>query len=228
MSDNPKSYETNKKPNNKVKAHTRYYLKDGELAVGVTTALSILSKPALITWANRQGLQGIDTTKVKDQAANRGIILHLMICTELKSEVPDLSEYSQSDIDVASLCLDSWHEWRKVHSLDTIYVEKPLISEVYRYGGTPDWYGLLDGLPTILDFKTSNAIWDEYFYQLAAYRQLILENDNPIDKAHILRFSKGNNVEFEDRLISSFNNEFTLFKHCLSIYQLLKVMGRKL
>ena len=213
---------------NRTKAHTRYYLANGEQAVGVTTALSILNKPSLVVWANRQGLAGIDTTKVKDQAADRGTILHLMICKELQGEVPDLAEYAQADIDVASLCLDSFHEWRKTHSLSTIHVEKPLISEKYRYGGTPDWYGLLDGIPTLLDFKTSNGIWNEYFYQVAAYRELIIENGHPVDKAHILRFSKGNNVEFEDRMISSFTHEFSLFKHCLSIYQLLKVMGRRL
>ncbi len=42
------------------KVHTRYKLKNGLLVPGVTTVTGVLDKPALIIWANRLGLQGID------------------------------------------------------------------------------------------------------------------------------------------------------------------------
>jgi hypothetical protein len=214
---------------NKVQAHTRYYLADGSLAVGVTTALNCLAKPGLITWANRQGLMGIDSNKVRDQAGDRGTITHLLITSELGNKVPDLSEYAQADIDVATKCLDSFHEWRKSHTLEPIHIETPAISERYRFGGTPDFFGLVDGEYQLLDFKSSNMIANEYFYQIAAYRQLALENwCNELKKARILRFSKGDNVEFEDRTITSFAKEFELFLHCLAIYNLLRDMKRSL
>jgi hypothetical protein len=213
----------------KTQVHTRYYLKDGELAVGVTTALSILAKPALIKWANNLGLQGLDSNKVRDQAGERGTITHLLITSELKNETPDLSEYSQSDIDVATLCLNSFHEWRKTHILEPIYIETPIVSEQYRYGGTPDYFGLVNGELQLIDFKSSNQISNDYFYQVAAYRQLTLENwCTELKRARILRFSKEDNVEFEDRLITQFSKEFELFIHCLAIYNLLKQMKRNL
>src|SRR5439155_21898181 len=53
----------------KVKAHVRYYTSKGEQVPGVTTILSVLNKPALVSWANRMGLQGIDTHKYVDEAA---------------------------------------------------------------------------------------------------------------------------------------------------------------
>lgn len=218
--------------NNKTKAHTRYYLADGSLAVGVTTILSVLNKPALVTWANRQGLMGNDTTKIKEQAGDRGTITHLLIHADIENRIPDLSEYAQADIDVATKCLNSFREWRKSHTLEPIKLETPAVSERYRYAGTPDYFGLVNGELQILDFKSSNFIANEYFYQVAAYRQLAIENwctaNDEIKSAKILRFSKGDDVEFEDRTITAFAKEFDLFLHCLAIYQLLKDMKRSL
>jgi hypothetical protein len=211
------------------KVHTRYYGADGELLVGVTTALQILNKPSLMRWAWNCGMKGEDYTKVRDQAGSVGTITHLMITCELQNIVPKLQEYSQADIDSATLCLNSFHEWRKSHTLEAMLVEKPLASSKYRFGGTPDFIGLVNGELELMDFKTSSGIWNDYFYQLAAYRQLAHENGyESLNKARILRFSKGDNVEFEDRLITQFSKEFELFTHCLAIYNLLKIMKRQL
>ena len=49
----------------KSKAHQRYKLADGTQVPGVTTITGQLNKPALIIWANRLGLQGIDSTNTK-------------------------------------------------------------------------------------------------------------------------------------------------------------------
>ena len=213
---------------NKNAVHQRYYTKDGELVAGSTTILSVMAKPNLIRWAWNCGIKGEDYTKVRDSAGSVGTITHLMITEELQNRVPDLKDFTQNNIDSATLCLNSFHEWRKAHTLEVIHVEKPLISEIYRYGGTPDFLGLVNGELELMDFKTSNGIWNDYYYQLASYRQLEIENGYNVETARILRFSKGDNVEFEDRLIKQFSYEFELFTHCLAIYNLLKTMKRQL
>ena len=213
---------------NKNAVHQRYYTKDGELVAGSTTILSVMAKPNLIRWAWNCGIKGEDYTKVRDSAGSVGTITHLMITEELQNRVPDLKDFTQNNIDSATLCLNSFHEWRKAHTLEVIHVEKPLISEIYRYGGTPDFLGLVNGELELMDFKTSNGIWNDYYYQLASYRQLEIENGYNVETARILRFSKGDNVEFEDRLIKQFSYEFELFTHCLAIYNLLKIMKRTL
>ena len=213
---------------NKNAVHQRYYTKDGELVAGSTTILSVMAKPNLIRWAWNCGIKGEDYTKVRDSAGSVGTITHLMITEELQNRVPDLKDFTQNNIDSATLCLNSFHEWRKSHTLEVIHVEKPLISEIYRYGGTPDFLGLVNGELELMDFKTSNGIWNDYYYQLASYRQLEIENGYNIETARILRFSKGDNVEFEDRLIKQFKYEFETFTHCLAIYNLLKTMKRQL
>ena len=213
---------------NKNAVHQRYYTKDGELVAGSTTILSVMAKPNLIRWAWNCGIKGEDYTKVRDSAGSVGTITHLMITEELQNRVPDLKDFTQNNIDSATLCLNSFHEWRKSHTLEVIHVEKPLISNIYRYGGTPDFLGYVNGELELMDFKTSNGIWNDYYYQLASYRQLEIENGYNVETARILRFSKGDNVEFEDRLIKQFKYEFETFTHCLAIYQLLKTMKRSL
>lgn len=216
-------------PKTNTQVHQRYYTKNGELTVGVTTALSVLSKPSLINWAWNCGLKGEDYKKVRDVGGEVGTITHLLTTSELQNVVPDLKEFRQNDIDSATLCLNSFHEWRKGHTLEVIHVEKPLVSEKYRYGGTPDFLGYVNGELELIDFKSSNGIWNDYYYQVAAYHNLERENGyEQLKKARILRFSKGNNVEFEDRLVTSFSKEFDLFLHCLAIYNLLKDMRRNL
>ncbi len=211
-----------------IKAHTRYYTKNGDIAVGVTTVLNVLNKPFLVAWANRLGLQGIDSTKFRDKMASIGTIAHLKIMSELSNAVPDLSEFSPADVKTADICLVTFHEWLTTHELKPIILETPLVSDIYGYGGTPDFVGHVNGELELLDFKTGNALYNDYHYQVAAYRQLLHENGHDIKRARLLRVGRNPNEGFEERMIISFDNEFALFLSCLKIYNLLKIMGRTL
>jgi hypothetical protein len=212
----------------KVNAHTRYINANGDMVVGVTTVLNVLDKPALVAWSNRLGLQGIDSTKFKDKMADIGTITHLRILAELKNEVPDLSEYSQADIKTSDNCMLSYHEWLRYHKIEPICVETPLTSDRFGYGGTPDFIGLVDGRLEIMDYKTGSGIYGTAFYQVAAYRQMAHEVGHKVEHARILRIGRSNDEGFEERLITKFDDEFEMFKHCLAIHNLLKKMGRRL
>lgn len=211
----------------KVNAHTQYTMNTGDNVPGVTTVLDILAKPALIKWANNLGLKGIDSTKFKDKMADIGKIAHKMILAYLSKEpLITFPDYSKADIESAENCMKSYYEWEKVHTLEPIILETPLTSDIYGYGGTPDFIGMVDGQLELLDFKTGNGIWPEHFYQLAAYRQLAIEQGHKVNRARILRIGRDDNEGFEERLITRFDDEFELFKHCLAIYNLQKAMKR--
>lgn len=214
------------KVSDKVKVHTQYFTNNGDRIVGVTTILSVLAKPALIVWANKLGLQGIDSTKFKDKMADIGTIAHLLVMHHLKKTTPDLSEYSQQNIDMANNCMKSYYEWEKNHKVEPIMLETPLSSDIYGYGGTPDFIGMIDGQLELLDFKTGNGIYPEYLYQLSAYRQLAKEQGHEINRARILRIGRDDNEGFEERLTVKFDLEFELFLHCLSIYNIQKALKR--
>jgi len=210
----------------KTKAHTQYYLNTGDGVPGVTTVLNVLSKPALVKWANNLGLKGIDSTKYKDKMADIGTITHAMIMGYLTKTPQDFSEYSQQDIKTAENCMLSFYEWEKSHKLEPLIVEVPLVSDIYGYGGTPDFIGLVNGRLELIDFKTGNGIWPEYFYQMAAYRQLAKEHGHELKHARILRIGRDENEGFEERLTTKFDLEFKLFLNCLSIYNIQKELKR--
>jgi len=206
----------------KSRAHTIYKLDDGTKVPGVTTVLGILNKPALVKWANNLGLQGIDSSKYRDEMADIGTLAHQMIVDYFKGEATDTSEYSESQIALAENCLLSFWEWEKGHKIEVIIAESPLVSCEYRYGGTIDCFCKLDGQPTLLDFKTGKAIYPEMFYQLAAYEQLLAEAGQLIEVTRILRIGRDADEGFEERTVGKLDKQFDIFKHCLAIYNLKK------
>lgn len=206
----------------KAKAHVVYKLPDGSSCPGVTTVLGILNKPALVIWANRLGLQGIDSSKYRDEMADIGTLSHYLIMCYLTKQEPDTRDYSKEQIDKAENCLLSFYEWEKGHELKPILVETPLVSEAYNFGGTIDCYAMLDGMETLIDFKTGKALYEEMIFQLAAYEWLLRENGNCVGQSRILRIGRGEDEGFEERLVGNLDKHFGLFKHCLAIYNLQK------
>jgi hypothetical protein len=211
------------KTQRKVRAHTRYYLADGTYVPGVTTVLNLLNKPALVGWANRMGLQGIDTNKYVDSKAEVGTCAHYMIECELKKEKPDLSEYSPATVDAAENSYLKFIDWMSNKEFKLLGSEKQLVSEKYRYGGTVDVYCSLMGEKTLLDIKTSGSgIWPEMRHQVAAYRQLLLEEGNDVDQVMIIRVGRDDSEGFETEKIGKLDLHFELFKHLLEIYRIQK------
>ena len=208
------------------KAHTKYLGLDGIQVPGVTTVLGILNKPALVTWANRLGLKGIDSTKYKDEMAGIGTLAHLFIMNHLRGEETDTGDFSQNDIKLAENCFLSYLEWEKSHPIKPVLIETPLVSDKYGYGGTPDCVCYLDDELILLDYKTGKAIYPEMTYQLAAYSRLVREKGYDVKKARILRVGRDENEGFEERLTTNLDREFSIFCHCLSIYNIQKELKR--
>jgi hypothetical protein len=204
----------------KTEAHIRYRNKEGKIVPGVTTIVNQLAKPALIIWANRLGLQGIDSTKFRDEAAEIGSLAHYLILSYLKGEKPDVSDYTPNQLDLAENCVLFYWDWEKNHKLESILIETPLVSE--DFGGTPDWYGRVDGELTLIDYK-SGGIYEEGFYQVCAYRQLLIENgyERP-DRIVILGIPRSPDEAFAERVYTSFQAGWEIFQHLKAVYELRK------
>jgi hypothetical protein len=202
------------------RAHTTYTLQDGTAVPGVTTILSVLNKPALVKWANNLGLQGIDSSKYVDEKAAIGTLAHQMIADYLRSVETDTSEYSKVQIDQAENAVLSFLEWEKTHHIKPILVEEPMVSELYKFGGTIDCLGQINGNLCLLDFKTSSGVFPEMMIQVVAYRQLLIEHGHKVDQVTILRIGRTPDEGFEDRLVNEVDKCWQIFQHCLEIYRL--------
>jgi hypothetical protein len=209
--------------NEKTRVHTQYKDKNGVLLPGVTTIIGILAKPALIAWAYNCGLKGIDYRKVRDESADTGSLAHYLLLCKFQGVTPDVTDYTPAQLDKANNSLKSFFAWSETNEIKPIFVEKPLISETYGFGGTLDLYGLRtkDNANILVDFKTGKALYAEYNIQCAAYGQLIYEATGKWpDKTLILRINTGANDDFEVKTVERIDKYFDLFRHLLRVYEL--------
>ena len=206
----------------KTKAHIRYKNQAGQAVPGVTTILGLLNKPALVKWANNLGLQGIDSSKYRDEMADIGTLAHYFIMCSLTKQPLDTEGYSREQIERAENCLMSFWAWEKEHTIEPLLVEEALVSDAGGFGGTVDLYCMLDGKPTLIDFKTGKAVYPEMLYQLAAYRELLIRTGHECSGVRLLRIGRDADEGFEERVVGNLGKELRVFYHCLGIYYLQK------
>jgi hypothetical protein len=208
-------------------AHTRYKNLRGEVVPGVTTILGVLNKPALVKWANDLGLAGIDSTKYVDAAARIGTLIHAMVVSSLMGLELDKTDYSENEITQATVGYKKFIDWKSQHDVLPILCEQSYISENLQYGGQIDCYAKVDGLYTLLDFKTGKAIYDEQFCQLAAYKRLLDEEGMAVENTMILRIGRNEEEGFEFRMVNPLGVEayFQIYESCHKIYQVKKHLG---
>ena len=208
------------------KAHVVYKTADGKRVPGATTITGLRAKPYLITWANNLGLEGIDSNKYRDAAAEIGTLAHAMIQAHIQDMTLDMSTVSPMQQDLAENAVLSYLQWEKGHKIVPIICEEPMVSEKYKFGGTVDCYCMLDGRPVLIDFKTGKAIYDEYFWQTAAYAEILREHGHPVDEVKILRVGRDASEGFEERGVSDTGKYFAAFKCLLDLYYIEKELKR--
>lgn len=211
----------------KTKVHHRYYKEDGTRVPSSTTALSILAKPALIDWAWKMGMEGEDYRKYRDDKGEIGSLAHYFILCDVKGIKPNTDNYSKNQIDQAENCLLSYYEWKKGLQIQNILAEVPLVSEKYSFGGTPDDFSVVNGIETLLDYKTGKGIYEEHYYQTSSYVKLLEEHGYFPKQIIILNIPRDEDEEFAIKVYKNFNKGWEIFYHCLQIYNLRKGEGWK-
>jgi len=209
----------------KYKAHIRYKNSDGTRCPGVTTITGELgwNKNVLCKWNNRMGLDGIDTKKYVDDKADIGTLAHLMITNQLQGIETSTDDYSKNQIEAAKNSVKSFDTWAKGHKLELIIIEKPLVSDVYNFGGTLDIYGKIDGRLEIVDLKTGSGIYDEHYIQVGGgYFILVEEHKYKLVQARILNIPRANSERFMESIVPNIEYCKTIFLNCLENYQLHK------
>jgi hypothetical protein len=209
----------------KSKAHIRYKLADKTIVPGVTTILGLHAKPQLIKWANKMGLAGIDTNLYVDDKAAIGTLAHAMITDKLTNSATVTTDYSQNQIDTAENSALSFWSWAKEHPLDEVFfVERPLVSEAYRFGGTLDIYAKINGRREIIDLKTGSGIYPEHAWQVATLKVLLEENGFPVDGTRIINIPRSEDEGFLEKVVTDKENEtgWKIFQALLTVYNLKK------
>lgn len=209
-----------------------YFLKDGTKVPGTTTVISrFKDSGALIWWAWNQGKEGKDYRQTSKDAADAGTLAHEMVEAHLRGQeyTPPLS-VPDGVLLKGRGAFQSYLAWEKQTGIKPVPCEEPLVSEAYRFGGTPDAiFQMPDGSLAMGDWKSSNAVYADYLIQLAAYKQLWEENhpDRPITGGHhICRFSKEHG-DFAHHFFPNLDEAWEQFKLYLKAYEIDKQLKKR-
>ena len=193
------------------------YLNSKHLEIpSVTTVLHVINKPALPYWANGLGFKHI---KVKDELkakANVGTDLHDMLSKYTMGEEIN-GEHWDDAIELFKVFL----EWSDKNRYKVVLSEQSLSGE--EFGGTIDSIGHVNGVLSMVDYKTSSRIYSSMFLQLAGYSLLVKEKMpetySRIKQYGILSISLKNGIQtkfvskedIEDKYVPVFKKTLSLF-----------------
>lgn len=223
-----------------------YQLGDDEVwKPGVTTALGMINKPALIPWAvkmcsenikdalmkltpgetlteagiNAIVAEGKNIYKKKTQAAaDIGTRAHAAINAIITND-RSLDYLNIADI---KPCIDAFLDWKGRQSLTFEVGDTKLGSRLFGYGGSLDFVAFDGNKAILFDLKTSKGIYPEMAYQLAAYAQGFKETYGiEVADAFILRVGK-ETPDFEVKRVANMKDCLDGFLAALKLYTLSK------
>lgn len=140
-------------------------------------------KDGLIGWAYNRGKAGLP--RFAKGEIDIGTITHQMCDMDMHgASFDDIDGYLDrtpippGDRAQVVRCFAGYRSWRTAFAIRPLAQEKPLVSETYQYGGTPDLIGLVPKGPALVDYKTSSKgqPYLDHLVHMAAHGRLWLEN----------------------------------------------------
>ncbi len=211
------------------------HLLDEKPLHGVTTVLRVISKPALIQWSANMACDYVKTNlksigdlegvlkeartahrKKKETAGEWGEVVHNVIEQWIKegTEPQDLDEKQQE-------VFDKFKKWSTDNNVKFIESEKNVWSEKMLTGGILDLVFEMDGKRYIGDIKTSSGIYDEAFFQMAAYHLMLLDmgEGDDIHGYIVINLKKDGTMDMKRADNLKINQE--AFLHALGLHKIL-------
>ena len=157
-----------------------YETPEGNKYPSITTVLSVRSKQGLMEWRKRVGNEVAN--HIARTAAARGTKVHHMCedyLNNMRFNFPD--KFKEHRKNFLPYCLFSQLKEKVLCNINNIYAQEAgLYSDKYRVAGRVDCIAEYNGVPSIIDFKTSTKErkdeWNEsYYIQGSAYAEMFVE-----------------------------------------------------
>jgi len=173
----------------------RFYVTPDGLYPSITTVLNVRKREGLAEWRKRVGEDVANY--IARTAATRGTKVHKMCEDFLNNE-----EVVQDNREFLPWCLFQQMKPVLEQKLNNIYAQEAgLWSDKYKVAGRVDCIAEWDGVPSIIDFKTSrserNDEYNEsYYIQAAAYAEMFEERTGtPIEQIVILVVTEDGQIQ---------------------------------
>jgi len=123
-----------------------------------------------------------------------------------EAEIPKMPENDQ-----AVNAINAFRDWVKQNEVEWLAAEQRVYSRKHGYAGTVDAVARVNGVFSVIDFKTSARIYEEYHLQVAAYSRCVEDiYGETVEGAYILRFDKESG-EFEASMSNNIDVDFITF-----------------
>lgn len=145
---------------------------------------------------------------------------------------PDLvlaPEFTQEMLDAANLSVTAGLEYLDSNHVEPLYFERILFSPEHSYIGRCDLIAKVNGVLSIVDFKTSKNLYEEYFLQLAAYQAAFACEfpERVIHNRIAVNIRKdGTGLDVETRDLSTYAADLECFIAALTAYKWRRVNNK--
>lgn len=152
-----------------------------EMVVAVSTDLYLERREKKLTSSQWQMMLNgrLGTLKASQReltkAGDIGSEVHALVEWTIRTELMQKVGPSPKIRDAAQWAFMAWEDWKKSVHLKPIAVEQVVYSKKYGYAGTLDLLAEVNGVLTVIDWKTGKAVYAEAHLQNAAYRQAVTE-----------------------------------------------------
>ena len=179
----------------KFDAKKHWYELNGELLPGVTTIIAVKNQEFLKWWTvkemyrfmlDKQGaIQKMSPdeylnlleegkkahTHKTQKAIDAGHEAHAWIENYIKAKIEEkkLTQKLPENLQ-AQNAVKAFLEWEKFYKVEWFVSELLVYSARHQFAGTLDAVALVNGILTVIDFKTSKAIYSEMRFQVSAYQ----------------------------------------------------------
>jgi len=158
--------------------------------------LEVLAKPGArdpeyVLTAVAAAVTGVKAAdRVKQQAATIGTAVHAGIEWHLRARLGEDAGPEPTLPDEALWAVESWKDWAQSVQLEPLAIERAIYCDACGYAGTLDLYARVEGVLSVLDWKSGKAIYPEAFLQNVAYRHAARRLGLPSEQGLIVRLPK--------------------------------------
>ena len=167
-------------------------------------------------------------------AANIGSLAHRYLHAELCYRAGGITErptmtvqadpvlapnFTQEMIDLAGASVAAGLQFLDEHHVEPIMFERMMWSPTHGVVGTADLVAKVDGVLSVLDWKTSSAIFPEYHLQTACYAMMAMEEfGDVIEDRYVVNVKKSGGLEVEKRGLDTYGADIACFLAARTIY----------
>lgn len=124
-------------------------------------------------------------------------------------------------------CVQSGLDWMAEHLVTPMILERKIFSKEDGYAGTLDWIGMVDGKFSLLDYKSSKGVYDQYRFQTASYKKAWEEETGrKLEQRILLRLGK-EEPEFDAHIFDDedeYWEDFYAFRSCQVVFERIRAI----